>query len=53
MCELDLLFHLDRAFIIVDALISNGRIVETNKINLLRELKLIDRHSGKGSKKKG
>ncbi len=33
-CELDIMFNLERAHFILDEMVMNGRIVETNKVRL-------------------
>eukprot|EP01104_Vermistella_antarctica_P017911 TRINITY_DN6471_c0_g1_i1.p1 TRINITY_DN6471_c0_g1~~TRINITY_DN6471_c0_g1_i1.p1 ORF type:complete len:144 (-),score=45.40 TRINITY_DN6471_c0_g1_i1:12-443(-) len=42
VCELDIMFNLDKAQIILDEMVINGRIVETNKLNILRPVHLLD-----------
>jgi AP-4 complex subunit sigma-1 len=42
VCELDIMFNLERAHFILDEMVTNGRIVETNKKNILRPLRLMD-----------
>jgi len=42
VCELDIMFNLDKAHIILDEMISNGYIVETNKKNVMLALHLLD-----------
>ncbi|XP_077394945.1 AP-4 complex subunit sigma-1 isoform X2 [Festucalex cinctus] len=41
--ELDIMFNLDRVHIILDEMIQNGRIVETNKSNILAPLNALDK----------
>lgn len=42
VCELDIMFNLERAHFMIDEIIMNGCICETNKKYVLRPLKLID-----------
>eukprot|EP00295_Goniomonas_pacifica_P039071 CAMPEP_0175990096 /NCGR_PEP_ID=MMETSP0108-20121206/52114_1 /TAXON_ID=195067 ORGANISM="Goniomonas pacifica, Strain CCMP1869" /NCGR_SAMPLE_ID=MMETSP0108 /ASSEMBLY_ACC=CAM_ASM_000204 /LENGTH=92 /DNA_ID=CAMNT_0017321525 /DNA_START=225 /DNA_END=503 /DNA_ORIENTATION=- len=35
VCELDIMFHIEKAHFIVDEMVLNGCIVETNKSNIL------------------
>lgn len=41
--ELDIMFHLDRVHVILDEMIQNGNVVETNKINVLAPLAALDK----------
>ncbi|XP_015248029.1 PREDICTED: AP-4 complex subunit sigma-1 [Cyprinodon variegatus] len=41
--ELDIMFNLDSVHIILDEMIQNGRIVETNKCRILAPLTAIDK----------
>ena len=41
------MFHIEKAHYIVDEMVSNGVIVENNKINILRPLALMDQLSEK------
>ena len=43
VCELDIMFNLERAHFILDEMISSGMIVETNKANILKPLTLLTR----------
>jgi AP-4 complex subunit sigma-1 len=43
VCELDIMFNLERAHFILDEMISSGMIVETNKANVLKPLTLLTR----------
>lgn len=36
MCELDIIFHYDKAFFALNELCVGGHIVETNKLEILR-----------------
>jgi len=42
VCELDLMFNLDRVHLILDEMVMNGCIVETNKTNVLTAVSLYD-----------
>ncbi|CAL6285691.1 unnamed protein product [Bathycoccus prasinos] len=37
VCELDIMFHLDSVYVILDEMVCNGQIVETNKRIVLGE----------------
>eukprot|EP01040_Poterioochromonas_malhamensis_P011519 gene11519-12561_t len=43
VCELDIMFHIEKAHYIVDEMVANGAIVENNKTNILKPLGLIDK----------
>jgi AP-4 complex subunit sigma-1 len=43
VCELDIMFHIEKAHYIVDEMVANGAIVENNKVNILKPLALIDK----------
>jgi AP-4 complex subunit sigma-1 len=36
VCELDIMFHLDKAHYILDEMVMNGAVVETNKAIILQ-----------------
>jgi len=42
VCELDLMFNLERAHFILDEMLMSGRIVELNKQNILKPIRLFD-----------
>ena len=42
VCELDLMFNLEKAHYIVEEMVSCGKIAETNKKNILRPIRLLD-----------
>jgi AP-4 complex subunit sigma-1 len=46
VCELDIMFNLEKAHFIVQEFIMNGCIVETNKSNVLAPVLQIDKLSG-------
>lgn len=37
------MFHIEKAYYIVDEMVANGYIVENNKANILRPLQLMDK----------
>ncbi|KAM9777814.1 AP-4 complex subunit sigma-1 [Neosynchiropus ocellatus] len=41
--ELDIMFNLDRVHVILDEMVQNGNVVETNKINALAPLAALDK----------
>ncbi|EIE26775.1 Adaptor protein complex sigma subunit [Coccomyxa subellipsoidea C-169] len=43
VCELDLMFNLEMAHFIVDEMLMNGCIVETNKQNILAPIQLLEK----------
>lgn len=43
VCELDIMFNLEKAHFILDEIIINGCIVETNKSNILAPIHLIEK----------
>ncbi len=43
VCELDIMFHIDKAHYIVDEMVANGAVVENNKTNVLKILSLLDK----------
>jgi AP-4 complex subunit sigma-1 len=43
VCELDLMFHLDLAHHVLDEMVANGNIIETNKTNILKPIQLMDK----------
>jgi len=47
ICELDIMYQLEQVHFLVDEMVQNGYIVETNKNNVLRPIDLIDRESKK------
>ncbi|EER08349.1 AP-4 complex subunit sigma-1, putative [Perkinsus marinus ATCC 50983] len=44
VCELDIMFNLEKAHFILDEMLANGCIAETNKANVLAPLYLLDKH---------
>ena len=43
VCELDIMYHIEKAHYIVNEMVSNGYIVENNKINSLNQIALLDK----------
>lgn len=47
ICELDIMYQLEQVHFLVDEMVMNGYVTETNKSNVLRSIDLIDRESKK------
>ncbi|XP_021854170.1 AP-4 complex subunit sigma [Spinacia oleracea] len=45
VCELDIMFHLEKAHFMLEEMVMNGCIVETNKSNILAPIQLMDKAS--------
>ena len=43
VCELDIMFNIEKAHFILDEMVANGNIVEMNKTNILNPLILMDK----------
>ena len=43
VCELDLMFHIEKAHYILDEMVMNGQVVETNKAKVLTPVQLLDK----------
>lgn len=43
VCELDIMFNIEKAHYILDEMVANGNIVEMNKTNILNPLILMDK----------
>eukprot|EP00906_Rhabdomonas_costata_P018579 RCo027115 len=43
VCELDLMFNLEKAQFILEEMVANGCILETNKANILAPIELMDK----------
>lgn len=43
VCELDVMFNAEKAHFIVEEMVANGNVAETNKINVLQSLLLMDK----------
>ena len=48
VCELDIMFNLEKAHFILDEMVMNGCIVETNKQNIMAPIMLMDKYTSKG-----
>ena len=46
VCELDIMFNLEKAHFILDEMVMNGCIIETNKTNVLAPIQLLDKAGG-------
>jgi len=42
--DLDIMFNLDKIYMILDEMVVNGRIVETSKARILAPIKLMEQH---------
>jgi hypothetical protein len=47
VCELDIMFNLEKAHFILEEMVTNGCIVETNKANILKPILLLEKVAGK------
>jgi AP-4 complex subunit sigma-1 len=47
ICELDIMYQLEEVHFLVDEMVMNGFIVETNKSNILRPIALMEREGQK------
>ncbi|KAK1437576.1 hypothetical protein QVD17_03370 [Tagetes erecta] len=45
VCELDIMFHLEKAHFMLEEMVMNGCIVETSKANILAPIQLMDKSS--------
>jgi hypothetical protein len=45
VCELDIMFNIEKAHFILDEMVTNGVIVETNKANVLKPVLLLEKVS--------
>ncbi|PWA73288.1 AP-4 complex subunit sigma [Artemisia annua] len=45
VCELDIMFHLEKAHFMLEEMVMNGCIVETSKTNILAPIQLMDKAS--------
>lgn len=43
VCELDIMFNIEKAHFILDEMVANGYIVEMNRANILQPLQLMDK----------
>lgn len=44
-CELDIMFHLEKAHFMLEEMVMNGCIIETSKANILAPIQLMDKAS--------
>ncbi|CAI5995001.1 unnamed protein product [Closterium sp. NIES-65] len=44
-CELDIMFHLEKAYFMLDEMVMNGCVMDTNKLNVLAPIHLMDKSS--------
>jgi hypothetical protein len=47
VCELDIMFNLDRAHMLLEEMVMNGRIVETSHKAILEPVELLDQDVAK------
>ena len=47
ICELDIMYQLEQVHFLLDEMVMNGYVVETNRNNVLRPLDLMERESQK------
>mmetsp|Transcript_97128 Transcript_97128/g.259498 ORF Transcript_97128/g.259498 Transcript_97128/m.259498 type:complete len:146 (+) Transcript_97128:39-476(+) len=45
VCELDIMFNLEKAHFILDEMVMDGAIVDTNKANVLNPILMMERYS--------
>lgn len=45
VCELDIMFNIEKAHMILDEIVVNGEIVETNRTRILAPVRIIDKAS--------
>ena len=43
VCELDIMYHIEKAHYIVNEMVANGVIIENNKANILKPLIMMDK----------
>ena len=49
VCELDIMYHIEKAHYIVNEMVANGVIIENNKANILNSLIVMDKAQEGGS----
>ena len=49
VCELDIMFNVEKAHMILDEVVSNGEIVETNRSRILAPVRIIDKAANEAS----
>lgn len=47
ICELDIMYQLEQVHFLLDEMVMNGYVVDTNKSNVLKSIDLIDKESKK------
>eukprot|EP00588_Corethron_pennatum_P014866 CAMPEP_0194278716 /NCGR_PEP_ID=MMETSP0169-20130528/11913_1 /TAXON_ID=218684 /ORGANISM="Corethron pennatum, Strain L29A3" /LENGTH=60 /DNA_ID=CAMNT_0039022973 /DNA_START=373 /DNA_END=555 /DNA_ORIENTATION=- len=47
ICELDIMYQMEKVHFIVDEMVMDGYIMETNKSNILKPIDLIEKESKK------
>ncbi len=47
ICELDIMYQLEQVHFLLDEMVMNGYVVDTNKLNVLRQIDLMERESQK------
>jgi AP-4 complex subunit sigma-1 len=47
VCELDVMFNCEKAHFILEEMLANGNVCETNKMNILQSLLLMDKDTKK------
>eukprot|EP00587_Corethron_hystrix_P014594 CAMPEP_0113299722 /NCGR_PEP_ID=MMETSP0010_2-20120614/1643_1 /TAXON_ID=216773 ORGANISM="Corethron hystrix, Strain 308" /NCGR_SAMPLE_ID=MMETSP0010_2 /ASSEMBLY_ACC=CAM_ASM_000155 /LENGTH=60 /DNA_ID=CAMNT_0000153013 /DNA_START=342 /DNA_END=524 /DNA_ORIENTATION=+ /assembly_acc=CAM_ASM_000155 len=47
ICELDIMYQMEKVHFIVDEIVMNGYVMETNKSNILKPIDLIEKESKK------
>jgi AP-4 complex subunit sigma-1 len=45
VCELDVMFNIDKAHFILEEMVSNGCLIETNTTNILETISTLDKYS--------
>ena len=43
VCELDIMFHLEKTHFIISEMIADGCIIETNKANIMAPIKMLEK----------
>lgn len=47
ICELDIMYQLEQVHFLLDEMVMNGYIIETNRMNVLKPIDLLERESKK------
>lgn len=53
VCELDIMFNIEKAHFILEEMMLNGAIVDANKLNILKPIALMEKASDGGKLKSG